>query len=77
MSVYEIRRSGTTLCRSTLPNLGYAPAMLKDMARHGLQLYCDGKKKKAAPGLDLRDAAQGNGTIPNISNIGGIVNEYP
>lgn len=77
MSMYEIRRSGTTLCRSALPDLGYSPAILKDMDRHGLHMYCDGKKKKAAPGLDLRDAAQGNGTIPNISDIGGNVNEHP
>lgn len=44
--VYEIRRSGEVLCRSTVPALGYAPDTLKDMERNGLHLYCDGKRVK-------------------------------
>ena len=44
---YELRRSGETLCRSSIPNLGYTPEILKDMERHGLHLYCDGKKVKS------------------------------
>lgn len=43
---YEIRRQGVTLCHGTYPNLGYSPERLKDMARHGMHLYCDGKRVK-------------------------------
>ena len=35
--LYELRRSGETLCRSSISNLGYAPETLKDMERHGLK----------------------------------------
>lgn len=45
--VYELRRSGVTLCRSSIPNLGYPPDILKDMARNSIHLYCDGKKVKS------------------------------
>lgn len=48
MALYEIRRAGVTLCRSTKADLGYGPKILKDMERAGLHLYCDGKRKKAA-----------------------------
>lgn len=45
--LYELRRSGETLCRSSIPNLGYTPETLKNMARNGIHLYYDGKKVKS------------------------------
>ena len=48
MAVYEIRRGSIILCRGTLPQLGYSALTLKGMAQAGLQLYCDGKREKAA-----------------------------
>jgi hypothetical protein len=47
--IYEIRRSGQTLCRGTVPGLGYSPDVLKDMERNALHLYCDGKRIKKPP----------------------------
>ena len=47
-SLYEIRRAGVTLCRSTVPNLGYSKKTLRDMERSGLHLYRNGKREKAA-----------------------------
>lgn len=44
--VYEIRRSGAVICSGHIPNLGYPKEVLKDMARHGLHLYFDGKRVK-------------------------------
>lgn len=46
-SLYEIRRAGVLLCRSTVPNLGYSKEILRDMERSGLHLYRDGKREKA------------------------------
>lgn len=43
---YEIRRDRVILCTSTVPNLGYSPDTLRDMERHGLYLYCNGKRLK-------------------------------
>lgn len=48
--VYEIRRSGQVLCRSTVADCGYPQHIIKDMAKAGLSLYCDGKKIKSRPG---------------------------
>lgn len=45
-SEWQIRRSGMILARSPVPYLGYPPHVLRDMARNGLQLYCNGKKVK-------------------------------
>jgi hypothetical protein len=41
---YEMRRGKEVLCGSTVPNLGYPPAWLKDMARNGIHLYKNGKR---------------------------------
>lgn len=41
---YEMRRGREVLCGSTVPNLGYPDAWLKDMARHGVYLYKNGKR---------------------------------
>ena len=64
MALYEIRRAGVTLCRSTKPDLGYDPKVLKDMERAGLHLYCDGKRKKLPPVLATRKAADQNNPPP-------------
>lgn len=73
---YELRRSGITLCRSSLPHLGYSADTLRDMERHGLHLYCDGKKVKSRPRSSSPGSGKGwNGSTPNISNFGGNVNE--
>lgn len=72
--LYELRRSGETLCRSSIPNLGYAPETLKDMEHHGLHLYCDGKKVKSRSRSSSPESGKGwNGSTPNISNFGGNV----
>jgi hypothetical protein len=74
--LYELRRSSETLCRSSIPNLGYSPDILKDMERHGLHLYCDGKKVKSRPRSSSPGSGKGwNGSTPNISKFGGNVNE--
>lgn len=57
MALYELRRAGATLCRSTIPNLGYPPQILKDMERAGLHRYCDGKRKKPPSVVRTRKAA--------------------
>lgn len=41
---YEVRRGGEVLCGSTIPNLGYPIAWIKDMAKHGIYLYRNGKR---------------------------------
>lgn len=43
---YEMRKDGQTLCSSTVPNLGYSVAWLRDMARNGIHLYKNGKRVK-------------------------------
>lgn len=43
---YEMRRGREVLCGSTVPNLGYPDAWLKDMARNGIYLYKNGKRVK-------------------------------
>ena len=45
-TLYEIRRGGEILCRGTVPNLGYSPQTLKEMAKAGLHLYADGKRQR-------------------------------
>lgn len=45
-SVYEIRKAGAGICFGHIKNLGYSTETLKDMARHGLHLYRDGKRVK-------------------------------
>ena len=45
---YEIRRSGDTLCASSVPGLGYSKETLRDMEKAGLHLYRNGKREKAA-----------------------------
>ena len=45
---YEIRRSGDTLCTSSVPGLGYSKETLRDMEKAGLHLYRNGKREKAA-----------------------------
>jgi hypothetical protein len=75
--LYELRRGGETMCRSTIPNLGYPPEVLKDMERHGMRLYCDGKKVKSHRQSGNSDSGIGVDGLstPNISNFGGNVNE--
>ena len=46
MDTYEIRRSGQVVCKGSVPNLGYSPEILKDMAKGGLYLYRNGKRVK-------------------------------
>lgn len=46
MAVYQIRQGGKVLCESSVKNLGYSPATLRNMAKAGLFLYKDGKKVK-------------------------------
>ena len=46
MDTYEIRRSGQVVCKGSVPNLGYSPEILKDMAKGGLYLYLNGKRVK-------------------------------
>lgn len=41
---WEMRRGREVLCGSTVPNLGYPAAWLKDMARNGIYLYKNGKR---------------------------------
>lgn len=60
MATYEIRRSGTVILRSSIVDCGYTGQTLKDMARAGLHLYCDGKKvKKAASGRSRTESSKG------------------
>lgn len=46
MDYYELRRGRDVLCRGTVPNLGYSPERLKEMARNGIYLYKNGKRVK-------------------------------
>ena len=41
---WEMRMGREVLCGSTVPNLGYPPDWIKDMARNGIHLYKNGKK---------------------------------
>lgn len=41
---YEMRRGGEVLCCGASQNLGYPVHWLKDMARHGIYLYKNGKR---------------------------------
>ena len=68
--IYEIRRSGVTLCASHVPNLGYGIQTIRDMECSGLHLYCDGKKVKSRPGVASTVSGKGNKSISNISNKG-------
>ena len=43
---YEMRRGGEVLCCSSVPNLGYPPEWIRDMARQGIYLYRNGKRVK-------------------------------
>lgn len=43
---YEMRRGGETLCSGTVPNLGYPPEWIRDMAKAGIYLYKNGKRVK-------------------------------
>ena len=43
---YEMRRGGEVLCGSSIPNMGYPVAWLRDMARHEIHLYKNGKRVK-------------------------------
>ena len=69
--LYEIRRSGVTLCVSHVPNLGYAAQIIRDMERSGLHLYCDGKKAKSRSGVASTGSGKGNTSISTISKQGG------
>jgi len=73
-SLYEIRRAGVTLCRSTVPNLGYSKETLRDMERSGLYLYRNGKREKAAPKLEPSEAAQMKIITTKITNQIDFVN---
>lgn len=57
IDVYEIRRSGVTICAGSVPNLGYSAAILRDMEKAGLHLYRNGKKEKLPPVVRTRKAA--------------------
>lgn len=46
MDCWEIRRGRDVLCSSTVQNLGYQIACLRDMARNGIYLYKNGKRVK-------------------------------
>ena len=53
-SVYEIRRSGVTICASTVPMLGYPSETISQMQKNGLHLYMDGRRvKKPLPVVDV------------------------
>lgn len=45
-NIYEMRRVGQVLCCSTIPNLGYPAACIREMARNGISLYKNGKRVK-------------------------------
>lgn len=45
MAVYEIRRSGTVVARSTLPDLGYPARLLRQMEADGYTVCVDGKPR--------------------------------
>lgn len=44
MDYYEMRRGREVLCGSTVRNMGYPIAWLRDMARNGIYLYKNGKR---------------------------------
>lgn len=69
-SIYEIRRSGETICRSSVPGLGYASQTLRDMEKAGLHLYKDGKREKPPRSCQIGSGKE-NKTTNNISNHGG------
>ena len=57
MDRYEIRRSGVTICSSSVAGLGYSAQTLKDMEKAGMHLYRNGKKEKLPPVVRTRKAA--------------------
>ena len=59
MPTYEIRRSGTAICSSSIPCCGYPKEILRDMERNGMHLYCDGKREKAASGRSRTESDKG------------------
>ena len=65
-SVYEIRRSGITLCESTVPMLGYPSETISQMQKNGLCLYVDGRRiKKPLPVVKEPETASGCTTTPS------------
>lgn len=44
MDYYEMRRGREVLCVSTVRNIGYPIAWLRDMASNGIYLYKNGKR---------------------------------
>lgn len=44
--LYEIRRDGETVCRSSLPRCGYCAQRLKEMIASGYRYYIDGKLQR-------------------------------
>lgn len=40
---YEIRRSGVTMCASSIPACGYSRETLRSMLESGYRYYIDGK----------------------------------
>lgn len=51
--IYQIRGPGGAGEKSDIPFLGHSLATLKDMAKHGYILYCNGKRVKLS---ELNDA---------------------
>lgn len=41
---YEIRKSGTVFCSSSVKNCGYSAEQLRSMKAKGYNLYVDGKR---------------------------------
>lgn len=52
MPTYEIRRSGSVICSSTIPDCGYPKEILRDMERNG-------KREKAASGRSRTESGKG------------------
>jgi hypothetical protein len=42
--VYTLRKDGVICCRSSIPDLGYSAATLKELRAAGYELYRDEKK---------------------------------
>ena len=70
MPVYEVRLAGVTLCRSTVPFLGYSSGILKDMQKNGLTLYKDGKREKATTDVGSTGSGMTKEVKNNISKKG-------
>lgn len=43
---YEIRRDGSTVCRSSIPRCGYPAKLLREMIAAGFRYYVDGKLQR-------------------------------